>query len=85
MTPKPHSSVSKPTFAPTPNVNVNSISTGSDIKPPRYEIAPRRSTIPMSELIRRANSMPGSPFPTPHPSSSITLAGVGWDEWVVGQ
>ncbi|KAH9481743.1 hypothetical protein JR316_0006270 [Psilocybe cubensis] len=36
----------------------------------RYEIAPRRSSLPMSELIRRANSMPGSPFPTPHPTSA---------------
>jgi len=36
----------------------------------RYEIAPRRSSLPMSELIRRANSIPGSPFATPHPRTS---------------
>ncbi|KDR78814.1 hypothetical protein GALMADRAFT_137813 [Galerina marginata CBS 339.88] len=36
----------------------------------RYEIAPRKSSLPMSELIRRANSNPGSPFATPHPTSS---------------
>ncbi|KAJ3504847.1 hypothetical protein NLJ89_g7726 [Agrocybe chaxingu] len=35
----------------------------------RYEIAPRRSGPSMSELIRRANSMPGSPFPAPSASS----------------
>ena len=38
----------------------------------RYEIAPRRSSLPMSELIRRANSIPGSPFATPRTSSSST-------------
>ena len=28
----------------------------------RYEVAPRRSSLPMTELIRRASSKPGSPF-----------------------
>jgi hypothetical protein len=68
MTPKPHS-VSKPAFTPTPSVSGTG---GTDTKPPlytRYEIAPRRSSLPMSELIRRANSIPGSPFSTPHPST----------------
>ena len=68
MTPKLHS-VSKPAFTPTPSV---SGTRGTDTKPPlytRYEIAPRRSSLPMSELIRRANSIPGSPFSTPHPST----------------
>lgn len=31
----------------------------------RYEVAPRRSSLPMTELIRRASSKPGSPFLTP--------------------
>ena len=68
MTPKLHS-VSKPAFTPTPSVSGTG---GTDTKPPlytRYEIAPRRSSLPMSELIRRANSIPGSPFSTSHPST----------------
>lgn len=36
----------------------------------RYEIAPRRSSLPMSELIRRSNSALGSPFSTPQPRTS---------------
>ncbi|KIK09999.1 hypothetical protein K443DRAFT_118090 [Laccaria amethystina LaAM-08-1] len=44
----------------------------------RYTIAPRVKSTPMSELIRRVNSVPGSPFPSPHPrvsSSSSSAAG----------
>ena len=37
----------------------------------RYEVAPRKSSLPMSELIRRANSMPGSPFPVAPSSSKL--------------
>ena len=40
----------------------------------RYEIAPRRSSLPMSELIRRANSAVGSPFSTPQPRTSTSSA-----------
>ncbi|KAF8896417.1 hypothetical protein BD779DRAFT_1466372 [Infundibulicybe gibba] len=45
----------------------------------RYTIAPRAKSTPMSELIRRVNSLPGSPFPSPHPraSSSIRTATSG--------
>ncbi|KAF4613854.1 hypothetical protein D9613_007961 [Agrocybe pediades] len=35
-----------------------------------YTIAPRKSGRPMSELIRHVNSLPGSPFPSPHPTSA---------------
>ncbi|CAA7266829.1 unnamed protein product [Cyclocybe aegerita] len=57
-TPRPSSSTS---IKPNPD--------GSTPLYARYEIAPRRSGPSMSELIRRANSMPGSPFPTPSASS----------------
>ena len=40
----------------------------------RYEIAPRRSSLPMSELIRRSNSALGSPFSTPQPRTSSSSA-----------
>ena len=40
----------------------------------RYEIAPRRSSLPMSELIRRSNSALGSPFSTPQPRTSTSSA-----------
>lgn len=33
----------------------------------RYTIAPKTKSTPMSELIRRVNSLPGSPFSTPRP------------------
>ena len=36
----------------------------------RYTIAPKTRPIPMSDLIRRVNSLPGSPFPTPQPRAS---------------
>ena len=47
----------------------------------RYEVAPRRNSLPMSELIRRSNSALGSssPFSTPKPrnSSSSSRPGSG--------
>ena len=42
----------------------------------RYEIAPRRSSLPMSELIRRSNSALGSPFSTPQPRTSSSSSAV---------
>jgi len=43
----------------------------------RYSIAPRTKSTPMSELIRRVNSMPGSPFPVASRRSSIVSMGPG--------
>ncbi|KAK0469735.1 uncharacterized protein EV420DRAFT_1496285 [Desarmillaria tabescens] len=37
----------------------------------RYSIAPRFKSTPMSELIRRVNSLPSSPFPVGRPGQSI--------------
>ncbi|RDB26042.1 hypothetical protein Hypma_006657 [Hypsizygus marmoreus] len=36
----------------------------------RYTIAPKTKSTPMSELIRRVNSLPGSPFVSPAPRAS---------------
>lgn len=36
----------------------------------RYTTAPKVKSTPMSDLIRRVNSLPGSPFPTPQPRVS---------------
>lgn len=49
----------------------------------RYTIAPKAKPTPMSDLIRRVNSLPGSPFPTP-PSrvSRLSIAGTAYSPYL---
>ncbi|KAF9007558.1 hypothetical protein BDQ17DRAFT_222231 [Cyathus striatus] len=43
----------------------------------RYTIAPRTKSTPMSELIRKVNSLPGSPFASPSPGLNRKRQSVG--------
>ncbi|KAJ8072337.1 hypothetical protein PM082_015896 [Marasmius tenuissimus] len=71
----PKENVNPSPVAPAP-VIPQTIATETPSKPAnpsissRYTIAPRTKSTPMSELIRRANAQPGSPFYSPTTSSA---------------
>jgi hypothetical protein len=48
----------------------------------RYTIASKAKPTPMSDLIRRVNSLPGSPFPTPQPRVSRLSIGTAYSPYL---
>ena len=49
----------------------------------QYTIAPKTKRIPMSDLIRRVNSLPGSSFSTPQPRGSrLSIPGTAYSPYL---
>ncbi|KAF9269196.1 hypothetical protein L218DRAFT_983785 [Marasmius fiardii PR-910] len=67
------------TAAETPNKPTNQAHTSISS---RYSIAPRTRSTPMTELIRRVNAQPNSPFYSPSRSASSTMGGTAYSPYL---